>query len=155
MPIAAIIVGAIMIDLAFRGTEYQFGKQLAADFGNTQFWAWAAAIGIIGALAYYKPLRPVSYGLATLVIVSMVVSDQGAFARFEQLVTNPPAPQPSVPLSDYANPNLGLGATAQKSGGGGIGGIFGDIIGVAAAPYTGGASLALASAASTASGGQI
>ena len=84
MPLAAILLGAILIDLAFRGTEHEFAAQLGQDFGQgSQFIAWAAAIVILGAIGYVKPLDKVSTGLLALVILVMVIRNGGLFAQLE------------------------------------------------------------------------
>lgn len=102
MPIAAIIIGILLIDVAFRGTEHKFATQLGQDFGQgSQFWSWAAAIGIIGALGYVDALRKVSNLLLGLIIIVMVLRNGGLFAQLAAVIKNPPQALPAVPLTSY------------------------------------------------------
>lgn len=158
MPLAAIILGVIIITLAFRGTEHQFAQQLGKDFASddSNFLAWAAAVLAIGAVGYSKTLRPISTVGLALVIVALVLSRGGLFERLQAVVIDPPAPSPRVPLSAYGSPP-GAGAAAGAGGGASGGGskksgamsalgIVAEVAGVVAAPYTGGASLVAATA---------
>jgi hypothetical protein len=122
LPIAAILLGAILIDLGVRGTEHVFGAQLEQDFGGGEFLAWAAAIGILGALAYAPALRKVSTAGLTLVLLGMILSNKGAFMNLAQVVENPPSPAPSVPLPSFAS-------GGSNSGGGGGGSLVSDAVG--------------------------
>jgi hypothetical protein len=133
MPLVAIIMGAILADLAFRGTEHEFAKQLGADFGQgSQFWSWAAAIAIIGALGYVDALKRPSGLLMALVVLGMVLKNGGLFQQLEAIVTHPPQAAPAVSLTSYSNPNLGLGG-GGSGGGGGAASAVGTAIGVVAA----------------------
>jgi hypothetical protein len=105
MPIIAIIIGVMCLDLAFRGTEHQFAAQLGKDFGQgTQFWSWAAAIGVVGALGYVPSLSKVSNPLLALVITVLVVRRGGFFDQIAALIEKPPAASASLPLSAYPAP---------------------------------------------------
>ena len=109
-----MIIGLVMIDLGFRGTEKQFAQQLGQDFGGGGFWSYLAAIGIVGSIGYYAPLRRVSdIGLA-LIILGRVFANRNVFSQFGQTLSNPAAPAAAVPL-----PAL---QSSSGSGGGGGGG---------------------------------
>ncbi len=119
MPLVAIIAGLVMIDLAFRGTEHEFAAQAAQDFGTgSQFWAWFAAISLLGALGYVPQLRTLSNAAMALVIVVLTLRNGGIFAQLAAVIDNPPQAAPSVPL-----------AGAAGGGGGGGGGLFGNLFG--------------------------
>lgn len=122
MPLAAIIIGAVLLDLAFRGTEHEFAKQLGQDFGQgSEFLAWAASIAILGALGYVPALRQVSKLALALVILVMVIRNKGGFQQIAQLIEHPPAPAPAIPLSSYGS--------SSSSGGGGLLGGAGELAG--------------------------
>jgi len=115
MPIVLIILGAMMVDLGFRGTAQAFAQQLGKDFDSTEFLAWIAALTIIGAIGFYSPLRRVSDIFMALVIFGLLFSNEGVIAEFVQAVRSPPAPSSPNPL-----PNLSSGGSSAS--GGGIGG---------------------------------
>lgn len=116
MPILMLFLGALSLDLAYRGTEHEFAKVLFSDLGNAQFWAWGGSIIAIGALGYYSPARRISELGMALVILAMVLSNKGLFPRLTQLATHPPQPSKAIPLSQYGSPS------SSKSGSGGSGG---------------------------------
>lgn len=120
MPIVAILLGAIMIDLAFRGTEHEFEQQLRSDFGGGEFVAWVAAIVVIGGLGYVPALRRISTVGMALLIVVLTLKNGGLFTQLASVVTNPPAASAPVPLASYEG---------GGGGGGGGGGILGALTG--------------------------
>ena len=136
MPLAAIILGALLTDLAFRGTEHEFARQLGADFGASgQFWPFAGSIAIVGALGYIEPLRRVSTALLALVAVVWLLSNRGVLARLAAVIEHPPQAAPAVPLGAYGSGGSGggssggggiLGMLGGGSGGGGIGDLIGN-----------------------------
>jgi uncharacterized membrane protein YgcG len=120
MPLVAIFVGAVMLDLAARGTEHEFARQLGADFGQgSKFWAWAAAIVILGALGYAPGLKKIGWLPLTLVVLVMILANGGFYARFASLVANPPKAAPAVPLSQYgssgSSSSSGSGSSSSSS----------------------------------------
>lgn len=117
MAIVAIILGAIMIDLGYRGTEHEFAAQLGKDLSIGHFWAWVASITVIGALGYYSPARRVSDLLLFLIILGLALSQKGIYANFAGLMTNPPTPAPAVPMPSFS--------TSSSSSSSGIGGDIG------------------------------
>lgn len=125
MPLVAILVGGILLDLAFRGTEHEFAKQLEVDFGQSEFWAWAVALWLIGSLGAVKSLRVASDAGLVLVLVVLVLRNGGFFDKAQQLITHPPAAAPAVPLSQYGA--VAPAASGGSSGGGGgfLGGLMG------------------------------
>lgn len=129
VPIAAILLGSMLLDLAFRGTEHQFAKQLGQDFGQgSKFLSWVAAIVILGAIGYVPALRTVSTAALTLLIVVLTLANGGFFQQAEALVTSPPAPYPAISLSSYSTPTISLTGGSSSSGsnpGGWLGGIVG------------------------------
>ncbi len=121
MPLILILAGAVLMVVAFRGTEHEFAAQAAHDFGGTAFLAWSAAVVILGAIGYYSPLRRVSdLGLA-LVILALVLANGGLFTQLAAVIDNPPAASAPVPLASYGGSLSG--SSSSSSGGGGGGGL--------------------------------
>lgn len=118
MPVIAILLGIVLVILAFRGTEHVFADQLSQDFSGGSFWSWLAAICIIGAIGYYKPAAKVSDLGVGLVVLVMILKNGGVFDQFSQIITKPPAPSQSVPMP-----------TLQTGSSGGGGGLFGGALG--------------------------
>lgn len=126
MPLAAIILGALLIDLAFRGTEHEFAQQVGADFGSGgQFWPFAGSIAIVGALGYIEPLRRVSTALLALVAVVWLLSNRGVLAQLAAVIEHPPQAAPAVPLGAYGGSGGSGGSSAGGAGGSGSGGVLG------------------------------
>lgn len=99
MPLALIIVGAVMIVSAVRGTTAQLGAQLKQDFsGNSSFLKWAAAILFIGIVGYYAPAKKFSYAFLALILIGMILSNRGIFAQLQSALANikPATPAPST-----------------------------------------------------------
>jgi hypothetical protein len=116
MPIAVIILGVLLIDLAFRGTEHETAQLLAADFGQgSKFWTWAAALGIVGALGYAQPLRGVSTALLSLIIVGMILANGGLFTQLAQVIQNPPQARPAISITSYASVVFGSKVSGEVS----------------------------------------
>lgn len=112
MKVLAIILGAVLIDVAVRGTFEDStvvnGKPngdgkglwplLKGDFepGNKgNFLAWFAAILVIGMIGYIPELKPIANTMLVLVILVLLISNGGFFAKFEQQVLTP-APSAST-----------------------------------------------------------
>ncbi len=120
MPIVAILVGAMCLDLAFRGTEHAFAKQLAADFGGGEFVSWAAAILVLGGLGYVPALRKVSTLSLALVIVVLLLRNGGLFTQLAAVVRSPPKAMAAIPLSSYGG--TGSGSSSSSNSGDILGG---------------------------------
>lgn len=70
MPFLALVIGALLIVVAFMGTQGQLATALTQDI--PKFFVWAAAIGIIVGLGYIPGLgKPTRWllGLVALVVV--------------------------------------------------------------------------------------
>lgn len=94
MRIVAIIIGALLVDVAVQGTQDDFWKLLKGDFESSQqgnFIAWFAAILIIGMLGYVEPLRPVANSMLALLIIVLMLSHGGFFAQLKQQIGQQPA----------------------------------------------------------------
>jgi hypothetical protein len=117
MPVIAIILGVIMIDLGYRGTEHDFSKQLGQDFSGGTFWAWMASIVILGSIGFYSPLKKISDLALGLVIVAMVFSNKGIFATISQEFTNPPSATAAVALPSFSSSSSSGSSSGGSSSG--------------------------------------
>jgi hypothetical protein len=96
MPFALLLIGAVLILTAIKGTYSELGTQLRTDFtgsGSHSFLIWLAAIGAVGALGYSPVLRTPSRMLLALVLLSMVITNasNGLFTRLTQTLGAAPA----------------------------------------------------------------
>ena len=76
MVLIALLVGALLIVAAFRGTQGTLFGALGQDV--PPFTVWAAAIVLVGALGYVPGLKPVSRGLLALIFVVIVLKGYSA-----------------------------------------------------------------------------
>jgi len=116
MKVLAIILGALLVDVAVRGTYEDSapgandGKGLwpllKADFepgAKGNFLAWFAAILIIGMIGYVPELKPIANSMLVLVILVLLLAagnpqtgTGGFFAMLKQAATTgPPAAAPA------------------------------------------------------------
>lgn len=135
MALAFLLVGLVLVDVAFRGTEGLLGQQLAQDVPG--FMVWAGAIVLIGALQWVPGFsKPAKYLLA-LVLIVIVLVNKGAFANLAAAVTSQPQPVtvPAEP-SLAGTPEIIL----QQQSGSGAGSTAGSVVGgiAQAVPLIGG-----------------
>lgn len=128
MPFGLIVIGLLLIITGFQNTYAQFGSQLEKDFtGSGNFFYWIVAIGSVGALGYNKTLEPFSRAFMALILVGIFLSNKGFFSRINSDILSGSETQ--------ALPAGGVAAAGGASGGGGsgsgIGGVIGDVEGVA------------------------
>lgn len=97
MPFALIVIGLIMIVTGARGTYRQFAAQITADFtGPGNFLYWIIGLGVVGAVGYIDSLRTFSRLFMTLILISMVLANQGFFAKLQQAINSGPAAPDAV-----------------------------------------------------------
>lgn len=120
MAFALVAIGLILIITGFKDTYAQLGAQLKTDFtGAHSFAAWILAIGAVGALGYVRQLQTFSTLFMTLIIVGLVLSQQGFFQKFSAAWAAGPttsnanganASTPSIiPGTNAANPSTWQG----------------------------------------------
>lgn len=116
------IVGLIAILTGVRGTYAAFGNQVAGDFtGDHNFTYWVVAIIAVGLLGYVDALRTVSRLFLTLILIVMVIANQGFFAKLTAALKQGPvapvggtgAPAAALPSGSPASM---LGAQGQSPG---------------------------------------
>jgi hypothetical protein len=85
MPFAFLIVGLVLVISAVRGTSSQLLTLLKGDFtGSNNFTAWMLAILLVGSLGYIKQIQPLSRAFLVLLVIVLLLSNGGFFAKFEQ-----------------------------------------------------------------------
>jgi hypothetical protein len=83
MPMALIVMGVVFLTAAIRGTQNDLFAVLKDDFtGPGNFLYWGLSLFVIGAIGYYRPLRPVSNSFMLLVVLVLFLSHKNFFARF-------------------------------------------------------------------------
>lgn len=133
-----------MVVVAIRNTQSALGQQITTDFtGPGNFFYWIAALFIVGAVGYVDELKGPSRAMLVLILVTLLLSNRGFFAKFaEQLKQGSAAPPPSGPSPpQQAGQNVGAGAVgggAAGAAGKALGGQIGSAAGSAVAGPAGG-----------------
>lgn len=87
MPIALFLFGVLFLVAAVRGQHKELFGLLKDDFsGPGNFIYWGLSLWVIGAVGYYRPLRPVSHAFMFLVILVLFLSNRGFFNRFMEQI---------------------------------------------------------------------
>lgn len=90
MPIALLIIGAVFIVAAIRGTHKELFEVIKDDFsGSNNFLTWGLGIFFIGAIGYSKTFKPISNAfLVLLFVVIFLTSGRGFFNQFTTQIRN-------------------------------------------------------------------
>lgn len=119
MPIVLLLLGGLFITAAIKGTEHQLGTLLQGDFtGPKSFLVWIAAIGVIGGLGYIPVLKTPSRYMLALILVVMLFTDEGFFAKFSQAIQAGVTPLPSVPYPSGSSSSGSSSSSSSSSGSG-------------------------------------
>lgn len=87
MPYALLIIGAVLLVAAVRNTYKDLWALVESDFSGTGgFLSWVAAIAVIGGLGYIPKLKPLSIALMTLLLIVLVISNGGVFAKLQAAI---------------------------------------------------------------------
>ncbi len=116
MPFVFVILGLLLIVVAVRGTHGDAFKLLQDEFsGQKSFVVFAAAIMILGAVAYIKPLRPVALPMILLVFLAMFLGNKGGFFKqFNDAIRSPSSPAKTPDSVNIGG--TGSGVTVQPDG---------------------------------------
>ena len=91
MPFALVFVGLLLIVVGAKGTQNAFGAELKEDFtGQGNFVWWIAAIGSVGALGYIPKLKGFSVAFLSLILIAMLLSNQGFFQNLTKALQSGP-----------------------------------------------------------------
>ena len=85
MPLALLLIGILFIVASVRGKDKvdELFSTIKSDFtGPGNFFYWGLSLFLIGALGYYKPMRPLSNAFLTLVVLVLFISNKGFFQKF-------------------------------------------------------------------------
>lgn len=141
MPLALLIIGAIVLLVAIRGTHAELGKLLVDDFtgtGGTGFFVWLGAIGFVAALGFVPALKTPSRILLAIIIFGLIMSNQGAISKIGEAFKNPPAAEPAKPAAESKLPGaIPVEVVSAAGGKGGGSNPVADVLGTAAkiAPF--------------------
>lgn len=115
MPLALVLLGVLFLTAAVRGNKCN-GQQcsdllfttLKDDFtGPNNFIYWGLALFLIGALGYYKPLKPLSNAFLGLVILVLFISNRGFFQKFMEQISSTTVAQSNVSANQSIQGNVG------------------------------------------------
>lgn len=115
MPYALLLIGAILLVAGIRNTYAQLWALVQNDFTSQGgFLSWVAAIAVVGALGYIPKLRPLSVAFMTLLLIVLVISNGGVFAKLQEFIQSgaggrgisPSTPTPTAPTATA--PSSGL-----------------------------------------------
>lgn len=123
MPYALILFGAILLVAGVRNTYGQLWTLVKGDFtGENSFLPWIAAVAVVGGLGYIPRLRPLSIAFMTLLLLVLVISNNGVFNQLQQFIksggsaqsptpvtTGSAAPASLTPLAEISNNLTSLG----------------------------------------------
>lgn len=92
MPLFLLLVGAIFLAAAIRGTACG-GEQcyrvlfatMKDDFtGPNNFFYWIMALFFVGMVGYYRPLKPLANSFMVLIFVVLFLTHEGFPEKFMQ-----------------------------------------------------------------------
>lgn len=90
MPIAILLIGVLLVVVGINDKMSDLGTLVKEDFaptdGATAFHIWIVAIFIAGSLGYIRSFRPVANAFLVLIVISLLLSNRGFFARFTSAV---------------------------------------------------------------------
>jgi hypothetical protein len=108
MPFAVLIIGALLVIVAFNNSMSTLASELEADI--PPYFKWAAAIAAILGLGYIPGLRiPSRYLLALVLLVVLLKNYTQIFAGFQSFLTGSGTPS----ASGAGQPNPTASYTAQ------------------------------------------
>lgn len=133
MPLALLIIGVVLAVTAFRNTYKDVGTLLVGDLtGSGNFLVWIGAIAVVGMAGYIQPLKYPSRLFLALILLVMLLSNNGFFQQFANALKSAQA----QPATATPEPQLQGPLPIAISGGGSAAG--GSPIGALASAATGG-----------------
>jgi len=125
VPLALAIIGIALLVSAIRGTQGDLFALLSQDVLG--WLKWAAAIVAVGALGYIPHFEGPSRVLLALVLIVLVISNKGIFARLAEQLNAAPSKTAGTAPADKPLGSLPVKLDLGKDGGGGLGGILGGL----------------------------
>jgi hypothetical protein len=116
MPYALILIGAVMLVSAVRNTHTELWGLVKEDFTEKGgFLTWVAAIAVVGGMGYVPKLKPLSIAFMTLLLVVLVLSNGGVFAKLESFIKSGAAPAPGSAVKDATNKITGAAEKVART----------------------------------------
>lgn len=115
MPMILIFAGIIFFVAAMRDKQSDLVALLKNDFtGPDNFFYWFLALFVIGAIGYYKPLKPLSGAFMTLIILVLFLSHSGFFSQFMSQIGATETPSNQDSSQFVGNPVQALGRIVSE-----------------------------------------
>lgn len=90
MPLVFMFIGILLIVAAINNKLPQLKGLVAEDFSPSDnsvgFHIWILALFVAGALGYVKEFKPVANAFLTLIVLSLILSNKGFFAQFQDAI---------------------------------------------------------------------
>lgn len=87
MPYALLLIGAILLVAGLRNTYAELWELVKGDFtAEGGFLTWVAAIAVVGGIGYIPRLRSLSIAFMTLLLLVLVISNGGVFAKLQEFI---------------------------------------------------------------------
>lgn len=87
MPYALLLIGAVLLVAGLRDTYSQLWDLVKGDFTqHGGFLTWVAAIAVVGGMGYIPKLKPLSIAFMTLLLLVLVISNGGVFAKLQDFI---------------------------------------------------------------------
>lgn len=112
MPYALLIIGAVLLVAGIRNTYGDLWTLVEGDFTRQNgYLTWVAAIAVVGAIGYIPKLKPLSVAFMTLLLVVLVLSNGGVFARLQEFIASGAGGRGAAPIPNSAavSPNAPAG----------------------------------------------
>lgn len=104
MPFALVLIGLVLIVTGSKDTYRELGAELVSDFtGDNNFTYWIASVGAVGSLGYVPQLRTFSRLFMTLIILAMLISNRGFFAKLSEALNSGPVSTTPTPRAGNDN----------------------------------------------------
>ena len=119
MPFVFLIIGVLFLIVAVRGTQGDLYALLKGEFvGKDSFLVWGSSLLILGALGYVPVIQKPARAMALLVILVLILKDQGGFfTKFNTALRNPTASNPPADGQTGSNSGVIGGSTASNPNG--------------------------------------
>lgn len=90
MPLIVIFIGVLLVAAGINNKIPELTGLLKEDFkpsgSQPGFQVWILAIVIVGAIGYVRQFKPVANAFLVLIVVGMLLSNGGFFAKFNDAI---------------------------------------------------------------------
>ena len=129
MPLALLVVGAVILTTAINGNVTALGKQLRLDFvgdgtaNNKGFIVWVIILAILGGIGSISQtygrndIKQMSQLFMAIILAALVLKQPNIFQSFVQQITAGPI-SPATDASASATTSGGSSSNAQQGGSG-------------------------------------